>query len=355
MQTDEHFTRLSFAALPSPAPASPLEEALTPNCARRRHRTGEHPQAACQVRVVRRSALSGGGGAPGTFSVVCWNLLSFQHHALRRRSRAPGSEPDSGPSDDAVRRHAILRDWLLGDLASVDVFLLQEMDLNVFPWFSERLSSAGYAGVLQGDDRPDRRDASRQPCYCATFWRRAVFGDSPDWQLHGSRALTVALRPPGGVAKYFANVHLYGGSSPDAAQIRAKQVDNVLRKVRARCRGGCGEPTLVLAGDFNTGTQSSLHATLRSRDWHGFALASVYGHPDAAVTTPASVGSFFAPGPRWALDHIFYSHATAELRCVMEPLTDCERVAMADQSAGIPECGLVPSDHVPLGAAFGPS
>lgn len=123
---------------------------------------------------------------------------------------------------------------------------------------------------------------------------------------------------------------------------------SALGKVAQRGANG-----VILGGDFNTGTDSPIHAVLRNHIWHGLALAAAYEHPAAAATSQATECTFAAVGGhRYSIDHLFYSHCTLRPTVLLQALTDeLRQECLGAQTKGLPDAH-VPSDHIPIGAMF---
>jgi len=155
-----------------------------------------------------------------------------------------------------------------------DIIILQEIDFATWEdSLLAPLSQAGYDGLIQNNGK--RTEA--QPCGNATLWKKGKL--QLQWEEHRSRTLIAGLRlHEPGVLVAIINAHLE--SSPAKCQARASQLHSALGKVAQR-----GADATILGGDFNTGTDSPIHAVLRNHTWHGLALAAAYEHPAAAATS----------------------------------------------------------------------
>jgi len=150
--------------------------------------------------------------------------------------------------------------------------------------------------------------------------------------------------PVEGTKVVVINVHLRAGQDQDST--RAGQVNNTLRRTALESPG----TALILAGDFNSGPETSLARVLRSYQWHGYGLASAYEHPAAEQTSPVTDCTFAADGGRFFLDHLYYQHSRVCVRTLLQPLLEPARsVSLGPGRPGLPDVN-VPSDHIPIGA-----
>lgn len=336
------------------------------------------------------------------FSMMTWNILSDEW--LRRSVGEYDYVP--GKLQMWAHRLACLRRWV--ELVRPCVLLLQEMDYAKWGGLLAELRPLGYEGISQRG----KHQAPDQPCGLATLWRTDRLTLSPTaTPRHGSRTLVVSLRlalpsasaPPASPALpasqfrcvEFAVVNVHLEASQQACGARARQISGALlaasqsqanvraqacKSVNAKKEGMAGKEEdekneertqqggealpggVVLGGDFNTGADSALLEALRDRQapWHGLSLASVYEHPAAQQTLPASCSTFAVPLCRFMIDHILYSHDSVTLSAIWDPLTPRQTSECLGKlppraahdsgcTKGLPNA-LVPSDHLPIGA-----
>merc|ERR1712125_207709 len=110
------------------------------------------------------------------------------------------------------------------------------------------------------------------------------------------------------------NAHLE--SSQEKFSSRAAQVHSALEKAVRRNPNA----SLILAGDFNPGSDSSLCGVLRDHEWHSLPLASAYEHPAAASTSPVVDATFRVNGHGYLIDHIWYRYSHLQLCKLLQPL-----------------------------------
>jgi mRNA deadenylase 3'-5' endonuclease subunit Ccr4 len=337
---------------------------------------------------------------PKCVSIVSWNILSAvwyekcvkepqlfsfvdpkgKEHEFREYEF---TAPQNGRWESRCER--ILR-WLAE--ISADVIMLQEVDYHSFGReLLQPLQALGYDGLLQRQ----KAKRSNQPCGVATFWRRKNLSVVREHVKHCSRAMVIGLcwahhgvglenssdiddtmentsrseslniskcDRAGQTWFAAANVHLEAAKS--ARNTRARQLNSALECIASWQRPTSQHPApvaVLLGGDFNTGSDSSLLHVLRDRSlqgsWHGHRLAVAYEHPAAAQTLPATCGTVIFPDRRETIDHILYSHQSLKLRALLNPI-DQEELAQSFGSgpnAGLPDA-TVPSDHIPVGALF---
>jgi len=237
---------------------------------------------------------------------------------------------------------------MLGWIEEVNpsVICLQEVDYQLFESdLLPALQSLGYSGLSQ---RP-KKMCKNQPCGCATFWRHDRF--KLNKHCIKSRAMAVHLcdRTHQSQEVVVVNVHLEASQSAAAARNRARQINSPLRWAAEQATG----VPILIAGDFNTGSDSALLQVLRSECWHGHDLAAAYEHPSASDTLPVCNASMASHDARLLIDHIFYSHTQFELECILEPFDDAEAKASFchDPNRGLPD-KICPSDHIPIAAEF---
>jgi len=224
------------------------------------------------------------------------------------------------------------------------VLTLQEVDFDTFDEaFEQPLAKMGYDGLMQ--DSPKRTD--EQPCGNATFWRRGKL--ELLWSDHRSRVLLTGFRiktVEGKNALTVVNAHLE--SSQQKFSSRASQINSALEKAMRRDP----KASLILAGDFNTGADSSLCRVLREHEWHHFSLASAYEHPAASSTSPVVDATFRVNGHAYLIDHIWYRYGHLQLCKLLQALNATDRsTSLGPDASGLPDMNM-PSDHIPLGAIF---
>jgi len=275
--------------------------------------------------------------------------------------------------------------------------------------------------------KQQKRQQQQQPCGVATFWCR----DKLELSDHrvGSRSLATLFRfkrqrrnnrnndnidDNACACATVVNVHLESPYPSKGHRRCCKDVDHYYEKARTgqldsplKWAASVVAPSslssmpmsmsmsvpLVLCGDFNAGAESTLFRALlarerpgatpttasaqhppqlqrRSRCWHGHDLCSVYEHPSALAAHALPVATtFLPPHHRCAIDHVLYSHGTATLEAVLDPLTPSERTEQLpggaagatsngddgndddDLEKGFPNA-FCPSDHLPIGAVF---
>eukprot|EP00931_Biecheleriopsis_adriatica_P088903 TRINITY_DN63127_c0_g1_i1.p1 TRINITY_DN63127_c0_g1~~TRINITY_DN63127_c0_g1_i1.p1 ORF type:complete len:471 (-),score=38.73 TRINITY_DN63127_c0_g1_i1:386-1798(-) len=284
-----------------------------------------------------------GGPMQGTaeqVSLVSWNILS-QTWLTRSELDPEYARVERQWFDWQNRSHALIQ-WI--SRLGADIYVLQEVDFDTFDEaFLQPLSIIGYDGLIQ--DSPKRAEA--QPCGNATFWRRDKL--ELVWSDHRSRTLLTEFRTSVGMgsqALIVINAHLE--SSQEKFSSRAAQVHSALEKAVRRNPSA----SLILAGDFNTGADSSLCRVLREHEWHFVPLASAYEHPAADGTSPVVDATFRVNGHGYLIDHIWYRHSHLRLCKLLQPLNADARAASLGMNAlGLPD-KHVPSDHIPLGAVF---
>ena len=197
---------------------------------------------------------------------------------------------------------------------------------------------------------------SSQACGVANFYRRDKF--EYKWQEHRSRLMVLGMQLSCGQQLALVDVHLQKGNTECDATVRANQIDNMFYYVNQRSnysRHSNGwranqRTGICMVGDFNTGAESTLCSVIRE-EWRGRTLASAYEHPSAAATTPVVEATFAAAGRRYLIDQVWYEPSMLQLKGVLQPLTQNERVHLEDLRNGLPNMHI-PSDHIPVGAAF---
>ena len=372
-------------------------------------------------------------------SIVSWNTLSdtwYEQGATTTNNTTHTTIYDHTPRECGVweGRFPLLLEWISS--LRPDVLALQEVDYERFE--SELLPELarrkfGYDGMIQHSKQKKKNKSKQhqqqqqQPCGVATFW----CSDKLELLDHrvGSRSLATRFRfkrqrrnssngASASVAFTVVNVHLespyrFGGHRRSCNDVdhcyekkRTGQLDSPLRWAAATTTAS-GSIPLVLCGDFNAGAESTLfrallvrertsHATKtatrtqrerqqeqqrhrQSRCWHGHDLCSVYEHPSALGALPVAT-TFCLPNHHCAIDHVLYTHDTATLRAVLDPLTQSERneqLGKTTASGGNDSNGngsngngstddddngndlergfpnkFCPSDHLPIGALF---
>jgi len=296
------------------------------------------PQRSVPVDVL--GADSSMRGAAGQISLVSWNTLSKTWLSLCERDKEYAHVHQQW-LDWGTRSEAIIN-WL--SRLAADLIVLQEVDFSTFEEaFQLPLAKLGYEALMQ--DNPKRTDA--QPCGNATFWRRDKF--ELMWSEHRSRTLLTGFKIKAVKANNtltVINAHLE--SSQEKFSGRAAQVHSALEKAGRHDPGA----STILVGDFNTGADSQLCKVLREYEWHGFAMASAYEHPDAESTSPVVDATFRANGHSYLIDHLWYGHGQLQLCKVLQPLNaEARSISLGPNASGLPDRN-VPSDHIPIGAVF---
>ncbi|KAL7561439.1 hypothetical protein ACA910_009295 [Epithemia clementina (nom. ined.)] len=303
----------------------------------RRHPQKDAHVLICQGRNEWRQETqirqSRSGNKRRRVSVVSWNILS-DTWAQQATYHHIGQEGVAWET-----RFPLLLQWLEG--FRPDVIALQEVDYckyeqDILP----EVEKMGYNGSLQ---KP-KKQSSQQPCGAATFWDKQQFHllDSEA----SSRCLCVVLRPiltnsketgknsvpteQQSIPSPFTvvNVHLESSQSLSGCERRARQLNSALW--RASRKMDATQIPMILCGDFNTGADSCLFHTLRHESWHGYPLASVDEHPETAKTLPVNRVTYAQPQHHYAIDHVFYSHDSFRLECVLNALTPTESISTWD-------------------------
>eukprot|EP00443_Scrippsiella_acuminata_P056824 CAMPEP_0115393920 /NCGR_PEP_ID=MMETSP0271-20121206/11999_1 /TAXON_ID=71861 /ORGANISM="Scrippsiella trochoidea, Strain CCMP3099" /LENGTH=477 /DNA_ID=CAMNT_0002817575 /DNA_START=38 /DNA_END=1468 /DNA_ORIENTATION=+ len=295
-----------------------------------------HRDAAVDVHVGTQRHFA---NSNATLSVVSWNTLSRTWLEKSRDDPEYVNVPSECFDWDSRARR------LLAMLVTLDadLILLQEVDFAVFEAsFLKPLSEVGYEGLMQND----RKRTEEQPCGNATFWKKCRL--QLQWADHRSRTLIAGLRLLDGlgVGGELAVINAHLESSQAKSEARASQLHSALGKVR-------GTSAVILGGDFNTGSDSPLHAVLRNFEWHNHALAAAYEHLAAVSTAQATECTFaVSGGHRYAIDHLFYSHRMLRPTALLEALPEeLRHKCLRETTRGLPDAH-VPSDHIPIGAIF---
>jgi endonuclease/exonuclease/phosphatase family metal-dependent hydrolase len=228
---------------------------------------------------------------PERTGVATWNLLAF----CNEHSKV--AVPD---------RMALLRARLERASSWADVFLLQEVDSDLFPVWVAFFDELGFDG-----ERQDPRRCSNR-FLCATFWRRSVFARHSS--ASGSRTMATLLFPQDASSSRSAvmvgNVHLQAKAGEQ--NVRAAQVANLLgrmttlvSKLPATSAGSKQAVACVVGGDFNSNLKEEAAELLfkdgftHSYDGHDVISYNVgvwEGHIDFLFVEGAMVQALLDPG-----------------------------------------------------------
>mmetsp|Transcript_5259 Transcript_5259/g.11114 ORF Transcript_5259/g.11114 Transcript_5259/m.11114 type:complete len:455 (-) Transcript_5259:419-1783(-) len=283
-------------------------------------------------------------------SVVSWNTLSDTWYETGDYQHTPR---EVGIWEG---RFPIFMEWI--KRLRPHVLALQEVDFQIFDsHYLPALQSMGYHGMMQSQKKQN------QPCGVATFWRSDLFqvlahrSFSRSMALHLQRVEDVENGNKGRHHFCLINVHLESSQTQDGAEKRARQLNSPLQWASARSDTVSLQDSVcpvILCGDFNTGADAALFHALRTHQWHGHSLASVYEHVSTSDTLPVNRATFAVPGHHYLIDHLLYSHAMLKPRFVLNALTPSEideYLGPSGSDRGFPN-GLCPSDHLPIGCVF---
>eukprot|EP00747_Dinoflagellata_sp_TGD_P024382 gnl/TRDRNA2_/TRDRNA2_130514_c0_seq1.p1 gnl/TRDRNA2_/TRDRNA2_130514_c0~~gnl/TRDRNA2_/TRDRNA2_130514_c0_seq1.p1 ORF type:complete len:386 (+),score=52.91 gnl/TRDRNA2_/TRDRNA2_130514_c0_seq1:84-1241(+) len=262
---------------------------------------------------------------------------------------------------------------------NVDVFLMQEVEIQTFANEFSFLCDGGYDFVEPRDDgKVKHPDMAKTAIFYKTERMEKL------WEEHRSRIVLAAFRHrPSNQMLYVASCHLQGAPWEGAARFAQakKALDSIQKQMLKNCKEQGTDPAscaLVFAGDFNEVEDSAVSYCLRTggltrsfrnpgypedeltkADYkHEFKLSDLYasggatGLPDRPATfcAPPEADSAWGLTPTFcAIDHVFYSHGALRPVAVRLPFT-AEQVR-ATEGIGIPSEWHF-SDHVPIGGIF---